>query len=384
MPAHQTSSTMRATPPPAPQPSPMPPTDLPTFLRRGLGTAVFCSFIALALTLSGQGAWDVQWAYSLAIGLTAWLVIEMGCTKGWPPGPRGVLLVLAGSVTGFVLGTALGDAYSGTPHPLWQGRSWQAMLLLTLATGTILSYFFYTQAQAQQLQLHMAQAQRTAAEAQLKLLEAQLEPHMLFNTLANLRALIATDPERAGHMLDRLIDYLRATLGASRRERHPLADEFARLDDYLALMAVRMGARLGYALDLPAPLAQASVPPLLLQPLVENAIRHGLEPQLAGGRITVRAQATDQGRRLQLCVHDTGPGPNQGLDPGVDPGAGLDATATPGSGFGLQQVRERLATLYGPEGTLELIAASAGGTSAIVTFPLQYATDTHTATRPDR
>ena len=217
---------------------------------------------------------------------------------------------------------------------------------------------------------------RTAAEAQLKLLEAQLEPHMLFNTLANLRALIATDPERAGHMLDRLIDYLRATLGASRRERHPLADEFARLDDYLALMAVRMGARLGYALDLPAPLAQASVPPLLLQPLVENAIRHGLEPQLAGGRITVRAQATDQGRRLQLCVHDTGPG--------VDPGAGLDATATPGSGFGLQQVRERLATLYGPEGTLELIAASAGGTSAIVTFPLQYATDTHTATRPDR
>lgn len=197
---------------------------------------------------------------------------------------------------------------------------------------------------------------------------------MLFNTLANLRALIATDPERAGHMLDRLIDYLRATLGASRRERHPLADEFARLDDYLALMAVRMGPRLGYALDLPAPLAQASVPPLLLQPLVENAIRHGLEPQLAGGRITVRAQATDQGRRLQLCVHDTGPG--------VDPGAGLGATATPGGGFGLQQVRERLATLYGPEGTLELIAASAGGTSAIVTFPLQYATDT--ATRPDR
>ena len=118
MPARQACRTMRATPPPAPQPSPMPPTDLPTFLRRGLGTAVFCSFIALALTLSGQGAWDVQWAYSLAIGLTAWLVIEMGCTKGWPPGPRGVLLVLAGSVTGFVLGTALGDAYSGTPHPL--------------------------------------------------------------------------------------------------------------------------------------------------------------------------------------------------------------------------------------------------------------------------
>jgi LytS/YehU family sensor histidine kinase len=183
---------------------------------------------------------------------------------------------------------------------------------------------------------------------------------MLFNTLANLRVLVATDPPRAQAMLDHLIAYLRATLGASRGTLHPLADEFARVADYLALMAVRMGPRLAFTLDLPESLAQASVPPLLLQPLVENAIRHGLEPQVEGGRIDVQARLLEDAR-IQLAVRDTGAGLT---------GAGLNGGAPDGSGFGLQQVRERLATLYGAAGTLELIAGSAGGTSATVTFPL--------------
>src|SRR5690606_22156517 len=130
--------------------------------------------------------------------------------------------------------------------------------------------------------LEQEEAQRQASEARLRLLESQLEPHMLFNTLANLRALIGSDPPRAVEMLDRLNAFLRATLAASRSaagaQRHTLRDEFARLDDYLALMAVRMGPRLRVVLSLPEPLADCPVPALLLQPLVENAIRHGLEP----------------------------------------------------------------------------------------------------------
>ncbi|MDQ1260375.1 MAG: histidine kinase, partial [Pseudomonadota bacterium] len=194
--------------------------------------------------------------------------------------------------------------------------------------------------------------------------ETQLEPHMLFNTLANLRVLIALDPARAQAMLDHLIAYLRATLSASRATLHPLADEMDRLRDYLELMAVRMGPRLAYALEVPEALHAIPVPPLLLQPLVENAIRHGLEPQVEGGRITVRA-CTDANQRLVLEVCDTG----AGLAPGAPTTPA--APSAPGRSFGLAQVRERLATLYGDQGTIELIAQPAGGTCARVQFPLK-------------
>ena len=151
---------------------------------------------------------------------------------------------------------------------------------------------------------------------------------------------------------------MRATLGASRSTEHPLQAEFDRLRDYLALMAVRMGPRLRYTLDLPDDLAQQPVPTLLLQPLVENSITHGLEPQVEGGHITV--QARREGARLVLTVTDSG--------------VGLDMPTThAGGGFGLAQVRERLATAYGTQGTIELIAGSAVGTCARVIFPLKNA-----------
>jgi len=348
--------------------------DPPAFARHGLATAVICCLIALVLTLSQRGAWDVQLVYSLAIGMTSWLAIELGLRglrgtgdSPWPAGWRGIALVVCGMGTGFVLGSAIGDAYSGNPQSLLQRRDAVSTLLITVVASTAISFFFYSRGKASHLQARMAQAQRDAAEARLKLLEVQLEPHMLFNTLANLRVLIATDPPRAQAMLDHLIAYLRATLGGARATLHPLADEFARLNDYLALMAVRMGPRLGYQLELPDALRAVPVPPLLLQPLVENAIRHGLEPQVKGGHITVRASTRpgdDGGTLLVLEVHDTGAGLK----------TPAPAVTASGTGFGLAQVRERLATLHGTQGTLELIAARAGGTSARVTFPLNFPT----------
>ncbi len=349
----------------------MPHFDPRSLLRHGLITTAFCCAIALALTVSGQGAWDVQLAYSLGIGVVSWLVIDLGRVllardAGWPHGWRGGALIAAGISTGYVLGSLIGSAYSGSVQLLPHQQGAMSALVITIAAGAGISFFFYSQSHARHLQAHMAQAQRDAAEARLKLLEAQLEPHMLFNTLANLRVLVATDPPRAQAMLDHLIAYLRATLSASRATTHALADEFERLRDYLELMAVRMGPRLSYQLDLPESLRSVAVPPLLLQPLVENAIRHGLEPQVQGGRISVRARTRPgpAGPLLVVEVHDTG--------------AGLAATPPagepPGSHFGLAQVRERLATLYGTTATLELIAASAGGTSATVTFSLKPVT----------
>lgn len=193
--------------------------------------------------------------------------------------------------------------------------------------------------------------ERQALQAQLQLLQAQIEPHMLFNTLANLQGLIALDPAQAQTMLDQLIVYLRATLSASRAQRTTLGQEFTLLDAYLGLMSVRMGARLSFALDLPEALRNTEVPPMLLQPLVENAIAHGVEPNVAGGHIQVTARAADGG--LELLVSDTG----RGLDAG--PGK-------PGTGLGLSNVRERLNALYGERATLSLDAAPQGATARIL------------------
>lgn len=339
-------------------------------LRHLLQTLAFCLAIsAIQYAFQPEQAYSVPLAYSLCIGVAIWALIDMGrhllpssAGTGWPTGWRGIVLPASGITLGFALGTLLADRLTG--HSTWNagGAQLRVSIAITLLAGTAGTYWFYTSGKSAWLEARMAEAHGQATEARLRLLETQLEPHMLFNTLANLRALIATDPARAQHMLDRLIAYLRATLAASRSIEHPLVDEFARLADYLELMAVRMGPRLGYAFDLPEALQGALVPPLLLQPLVENAIRHGLEPQVAGGHIDVQARLLEDGARVQLSVRDTGAGLNK-------------ASAIAGMGFGLQQVRERLATLYGTEGTLELLAGNAAGASAVVTFPLKHASN---------
>jgi LytS/YehU family sensor histidine kinase len=177
---------------------------------------------------------------------------------------------------------------------------------------------------------------------------------MLFNTLANLRALIALDPAQAQAMLDRIVAYLRATLNSSRATAHPLQAEFDRLHDYLDLMAVRMGPRLRYTLDLPAALALQPVPPLLLQPLVENAIKHGLDPKVEGGTVSVRA-SLEQGL-ITLEVQDSG--------------VGLPTDTALLDGFGLAQVRERLASSYGAKASITLRTGKGGGALAHITLPI--------------
>ncbi|MDP1968481.1 MAG: histidine kinase [Burkholderiaceae bacterium] len=335
--------------------------------RHAFVTAVFCCIVASAMALSTGRPWDRQLVYSLGTGMTSWAVIDFGryalrhgSDTGWPSGWRGPVLVVAGILAGFLTGTAIGDAYCGCASWEWHSPDPQrlmASLMITLAAGVIAVLYFYGRGKATHLQARIALVQRDAAEARLKLLETQLEPHMLFNTLANLRVLVASDPARAQVMLDHLIAYLRATLSASRASTHTLQTEFDRLRDYLELMAVRMGPRLRFTFELPPELATLSVPPLLLQPLVENSIKHGLEPQVEGGAIHIAARRL--GQSLELTVEDTG----AGMSP---------ATQSPkGSGFGLAQVRERLATVYGAASTLDVTPGAAGGTRVAITLPVQ-------------
>ena len=344
--------------------------------RHGLVTVAVCVLITTTLTLFGMGTWDVNFVYSISIGLLSWLCIEFGRLKfsrskevPWPYGWRGGAVVAVGILVGFGIGTLIGQSYQKLVQPnshLTRFDGWVLPMMITVFTTTAMSFVFYMFGKARYLQMQAAQAERQAAEARLAMLQTQLEPHMMFNTLANLRVLIATDPERAQTMLDHLIDYLRATLGSSRSTEHSLRDEFARLQDYLALMQIRMGSRLAFTLDLPESLARMNVPPLLLQPLVENSIRHGLEPQLKGGAIRVTAREIEghNVRKIELTVSDTGYGiAEQRL---------ADVSEPNRQHFGTSQVRERLATRYGDAATFELQPnLNHIGTLVRITFPLE-------------
>jgi sensor histidine kinase YesM len=337
--------------------------------QRSLPVLTVNTIIALTLTALGDIDFGFNLICSHSIGISIWLLIEIS-QYWWLPNPkqqwrRLYLLVPVCVVLGYVGGLSLAGWLLKQPMmSLWSGPSRPVLgyLLMSLIAGGVLTYYFMSRDQLATASEEMAHAaaqteaaQRHAVESKLLLLQSQLEPHMLFNTLANLRALIGTNPAAATDMLDRLIAYLRATLSASRATSHTLRAEFDRLHDYLELMAVRMGPRLHYTLDLPPELADLPMPPLLLQPLVENAVKHGLEPKVKGGSVTVRARLADA--RLTLEVLDTG--------------VGLPPAPSTRTGFGLTQVQERLATAYGIQGAIELVAGDACGTRASVTFPCQ-------------
>jgi LytS/YehU family sensor histidine kinase len=338
------------------------------FLRHGLLVAGINTLIAACLAVSSADkTFAHQFIYAQAIGLTCWMLIDFGRfaikrdpDSGWPHGWRAIALPVFAVTVGYRVGSLIGDVLTG--HDRWATvtqtpRSVLGNLLYFGTISGVVAYFFWSTGRAKHFAELVATTRRDAAEAQLMLLQSQLEPHMLFNTLANLRVLIATDPARAQAMLDHLIAFLRSTLTASRAAHHSLAAEFERTADYLALMKIRMGERLATELTLPAGLASAQVPPLLLQPLVENAIKHGLEPHIDGGRLVVSARR--EGDDLVIDVRDTG--------------TGLDAPPEGGTQFGLAQVRQRLATRYGERAALTLAAATDpdGGALATIRLPLE-------------
>ena len=340
---------------------------LSALLQRGMPVLSVNTVIALCLTAFGNSDFAANLVYSYCIGISIWLLIEVAQTWLLPDPKqqwkRLYLLIPVCIALGYVVGLYLAAwLLNHQARGIWseQPRLLLGYLLISLAAGGTLSYYFMSREQLTNAREAIAKtqaqneaAQRHAAESKLLLLQTQLEPHMLFNTLANLRALIGVDPVRAQAMLDHLVAYLRATLSASRSTSHTLRAEFDRLQDYLELMSVRMGPRLHYTLDLPVALAGLPMPPLLLQPLVENAIKHGLEPKPTGGSITVRARHTAHQMMLEV----------------LDTGVGLPIDAALPEGFGLVQVRERLVPAFGPRGAIELVAGDAGGTAARVTFP---------------
>jgi len=203
-------------------------------------------------------------------------------------------------------------------------------------------------------QARVAAAEKETTTAQLKLLEAQVEPHFLYNTLANVVSLVDGEPALAKRMIERLIALLRATAAAATGSA-TLGGQVELLRAYLEILELRMGARLRWRIDLPAELAGLRVPPMLLQPIVENAIKHGLEPTVDGGALTVTVRRDDQ--RLLLEVADTG--------------RGIRATAPRDApGLGLANLRARLAAQYGSAAHIEVSDNAPHGTRVALALPL--------------
>jgi two-component sensor histidine kinase len=201
--------------------------------------------------------------------------------------------------------------------------------------------------------------QKQIADTRLTVLQAQVEPHFLFNSLASVRALVKQDPDRAQLTIDALVEYLRATIPQIRADQgvmsSTLKQQFDMCTAYLDVMAVRMGGRLQTEVALPIELERAEFPPLILITLVENAVKHGAEPKPGQVNIDIRAARALDGR-LQVIVEDTG--------------AGLSPNAN--SGVGLANIREQLMTRFGSAASLDLTQRSdahGGGVRAVITIP---------------
>ncbi|HEV7914145.1 MAG TPA: histidine kinase [Albitalea sp.] len=240
-----------------------------------------------------------------------------------------------------------------------------ALIFVSMIVKIMAAGRFKAEAQAvQATEIAESEAlKRQVVEARMAAMQAQVEPHFLFNTLASIDHLIETDPARASTMQKNLIALLRASMPTMREAnaqgRRDLGRELAVIRPYLEILKVRMEERLQTELRVPDGLLSADFPPMMLQSLVENAIKHGLEPKADGGTLTVSAEIVHG--KLAVTVADTG--------------LGFGKAATAGTGIGLNNIRERLQLLYGQKATLTIAETPGGGTSVTITVP--YLTHHH-------
>ncbi|VVE89562.1 sensor histidine kinase [Pandoraea bronchicola] len=350
-----------------------------TFFRELAGVILFNTAIALILFFVGFGGTFVQnFVFSQCIGISITVLVDGGRRAVWRDGAPSMvpflLLVGFGCAAGLVLGILMGTVLLGLPMSMWRpsnGHSVPIVLLIALLATGIGTYHGWSRARLAQLReaaahqaLREAAAQQQLVRAQLQTMQAQLEPHFLFNVLANLDSLIVSDPARARTLLGHLNRFLRASLAATRAEVTTLADEFALLETLMAIQQVRFGERLRYTLDLPEDCRTLQVPPMLVQPLVENAIKHGVEPLAGGAAVDVsarRERSAHGGWQVVLRVADDGAGFRAAVGAGGDERVG---------GIGLTNIRERLRVLYGDAARLTLTEGVPRGVVATLRLPV--------------
>jgi hypothetical protein len=313
----------------------------PIFITSFVSVWARTVFVGLVLLLAFEvaGHWPLRWmprwvAQLLAVGLAAPVATLLA-----------YLWIVEGDVTRFV-------AHEGLISGFVSISSASLVVGLLLALGALYRQRD-VQARAQELSfaLERSTLERQALDARLRLLHAQIEPHFLFNTLANVQQLVESGSPRAAPVLQSLIAYLRAAVPSLGDGNATLGTEMTLVNAYLDLMRMRMPDRLAYSVSWPAELASLRFPPMALLTLVENAVRHGVDPSETGGRIQVEAR--EQSGQVEVVVADTG--------------VGMSETAAPGTG--LNNLRERLRAFFGETAQLQMLQEQPHGLKAVIVFP---------------
>ncbi|GAA5645899.1 sensor histidine kinase [Vibrio proteolyticus] len=329
-----------------------------------LFTALFCVAIAFATQTIWPSKLQEHLAISFGYGFSAVIAAHLIALLKPNWSSRQVNLFAVSS--SMVIGT-LNAYWWLSKYPKFSHFSaMKPVIVLGFIFTVVCFVYFYAHEQRLLAEKALETAKRKQSEqdkallmSQLKQLQSQIEPHFLFNTLANIQALIDTAPQDAKQMLNRLTELLRATLNTTRSQQGSLNNELALLEAYLGIQKIRLGDRLDYVIDNRCGDNDLMLPPLLIQPLVENAIQHGIEPQPRGGAVTVTV--TENAQRLMIEVSDSGAGLGTFPD-------------TCGSGLGLTNIRQRLMALYGEQARLIIQESPGNGVTARITIAIEELT----------
>jgi LytS/YehU family sensor histidine kinase len=342
---------------------------LRAFLLKYRGARCYCALAGLALVFSFGGALlhlaapGVSWLQAiLTVNLFGFL-IAAALVSAWfdyrrltQKKGKLILAVVAFGGFGALVSIALATAMDGQPlaaklervsHVLSGMMAGSLVIAVPVLAISLWRNRQYETINAQlQREAEQAKLARELSESQLRLLRAQIEPHFLFNTLGAVQQLAQQGAPRAAELTGNLIDFLRSSMRDMRSDQVSMAAEFGLVESYLKVMQVRLGERLRYSLQLPRALEQVQLPTMILLTLVENAIKHGIEPALRGGEVTVSAQAEEGTLRIRV----------------QDGGVGMSTIAEPdgGGGTGLDNVRHRLLLAYGEQAGLHLLDGDPG------------------------
>jgi sensor histidine kinase YesM len=328
-------------------------------------SAIFCSFL-----LNIENIGSVSYLQKLLIEIVIWgmmYLFVIGITAVVEPKPhvfRSWLVIFAACLLGTILGMPLSfhlitdisfDLYSQLENSQLKNPFFWNFLSGSSVFG---AFFFresviHAQDKLQEEQTKRLAQEKEIAETNLRFLQAQIEPHFLFNTLSNVLSLLETEPQKGRQMLLDLTKYLRESLSKTRMKTVTLGQEEDILNRYLALSKIRMGERLEFKISIPPELKNIKIPPMLLQPLVENAIKHGLEPKIEGGMVTISGYL--KGENIYLEVTDTGIGTQAENIPGV----------------GIDNVRKRIRIFFGEQGKIVLRSNKPSGLTVSLEFPYE-------------